>query len=175
MNKDLKNDPRYQNHASRPDLAGEHPLGDTYQGIAVLVFLAALAADYLWLKKAAPIDFSINFWLRAAMGSVFIGLGALLALSGIKIVFSDFTEKPRMITHRLFSIVRHPVYLGALLVYLGALIATLSPLGLAVFIAVVGLYDWLARDEEERMERLFGAAYLSYKSKVPRWLPRLRL
>jgi len=34
----LRNDSRYHNHETRPDLAGEHLKGDTYQLIAFFYF-----------------------------------------------------------------------------------------------------------------------------------------
>lgn len=171
---DLRNDPRYKHHESRPDLAGEHPKGDFYQAIAMLVFLAAIALDYFYFGFGPRLNDQVNFWIRLVLGGAIAIFGGWLALYGIKIVFSEFTELPRMITQDLFSFVRHPVYLGAMIIYVGALAFTMSPLGLAVFIGVFFLYDWLAQDEEQRMEKIFGEAYLAYKSQVPRWLPRLR-
>lgn len=174
MTNDLRNDPRYQHHGSRPDLAGEHPRGDFYQFIAMIVFLAAIAADYFWIGLAPQVNDLINFWVRLLLGVLVAGFGGFLALYGIYLVFNEYTEEPRMITRRIFSFVRHPVYLGALLIYLGALIFTMSPLGLLVFIGVFFLYDWLAEDEEQRMEEVFGDRYLGYKREVPRWLPGLK-
>jgi protein-S-isoprenylcysteine O-methyltransferase Ste14 len=171
---DLRNDPRYKKHESRPDLAGEHPQGDFYQLIAMLLFLAAIAADYFLVGLGPRLNDQFNFWTRLVLGGAIVMFGGWLALYGIKIVFSEYTEQPRMITRQLFSVVRHPVYLGVMIIYVGALAFTMSPLGLAVFVGVFLLYDWLAEDEEQRMINTFGEAYLAYKSRVPRWLPRRR-
>lgn len=171
---DLRNDPRYKNHESRPDLAGEHPKGDSYQALAFLIFMAAIAIDYFFIGLGPRLNDQINFWIRLVLGAAITIFGGWLALYGIKIVFSEYTEQPRMITRSLFSFVRHPVYLGAMIIYVGALAFTMSPLGLAVFAGVFFLYDWLAQDEEQRMENIFGEKYLTYKSRVPRWLPRFR-
>lgn len=174
MKTDLKNDPRYQDHGSRPDLAGEHPLGDTYQLIGMLLFTAAVLIDLVWVGLASRLHSFMNLYIRLPLGLVVVAFGGWLALYGIKIVFSDYTEEPRMITRHMFSIVRHPVYLGAMLVYVGILLITLSPLGLIVFMGVFLLYNWLAQDEEDRMLRLFGKEYQDYQNRVGRWLPRLR-
>ena len=53
MNDQLKNDPRYINHESRPDLAGEHPQGDRYQLYAFLMFTAAVLIDHFFLGWAS--------------------------------------------------------------------------------------------------------------------------
>lgn len=55
MNNHLKEDPRYQNHESRPDLAGEHPVGDTYQMIALLIFIAVVILDFFLLGNPQKI------------------------------------------------------------------------------------------------------------------------
>jgi protein-S-isoprenylcysteine O-methyltransferase Ste14 len=171
MNQDLRNDPRYQNHESRPDLAGEHPKGDFYQFVAMVIFVLAIAADYFWIKIGPQINDHINFWVRFILGGAVAGFGGWLALYGVHLVFSEYTEEPRMITHYMFSKVRHPVYLGAMLVYVGILIFTLSPLGLLAFLGIFILYDWLASDEENRMKGLFGDRYEEYKQKTGRWIP----
>lgn len=173
MNNNLKNDPRYKNHESRPDLAGEHPMGDFYQFIAMVAFILAIAVDYLFFHLGPQINDHVNFWVRLSLGGLVAIFGGWLALYGIHIVFSEYFEQPRMVTWHMFSVVRHPVYLGAMLVYVGVLVFTMSPLGLAIFIGVFLLYDWLARDEEARMLQTFGEEYQQYQKTVGRWLPKL--
>ena len=136
MNNGLKDDPRYQNHESRPDLAGEHPKGDFYQSVAMVIFIAAIAIDYLWIGLGPRMNDHVNFWVRLTLGGLVAVLGTWLSLYSIHIVFSEYTEHPRMITAHMFSVVRHPVYLGAMLIYIGVLIFTVSPLGFGIFIGV---------------------------------------
>ncbi len=171
MNPHLKNDPRYQNHERRPDLAGEHPLGDTWQLIAMLVFAVANATDYFLLGFSQKFNGMVSLWARLPFGLVLLTLGGWLAFYGIHVVFSDYREEPVMLTEGLFALMRHPVYLGAMLIYLAILLLTLSPLGGLVFLGVVGLYQWLARHEESLMLGIFGEAYREYQQRVPMWLP----
>jgi len=173
MNNQLKDDPRYINHESRPDLAGEHPQGDRYQLYAFLTFFAAVLLDHFFLGWAAHFRSFVPFGARFPIALLIVLFGIFLSLSGIHAVFSEYTEQPRMITLGLFSHVRHPVYLGALLVYIGLIAFLLSPLALVVFLAVFFLYDWLAQDEETRMLKVFGQQYEEYRLKTPRWLPRI--
>ncbi len=171
MNDHLCDDPRYQNHESRPDLAGEHPVGDTYQVIAMVVFIAAIILDFLQLGFPQVLNRLISFWIRLPLSLACFALGGWLALRGIQIVFGEYREEPVMITEQMFSRVRHPIYLGAILVYVGVLLLVLSPLGAFVFLGVLGLYHWLAKDEESRMLDLFGDQYRAYQREVPMWLP----
>ena len=173
MNDQLKNDPRYINHESRPDLAGEHPQGDRYQLYAFISFTAAVLIDHFFLGWASSFRSVVPFGARLPITLLIVLFGLFLSLSGIHTVFSEYTEQPRMITSSLFSFVRHPVYLGALLVYIGLLVFLLSPLALVVFVAVIFLYDWLAQDEEARMLKVFGQRYEVYRLQTPRWLPKL--
>jgi protein-S-isoprenylcysteine O-methyltransferase Ste14 len=173
MNEQLKNDPRYKNHESRPDLAGEHPQGDRYQLYVFLLFTVAVLIDHFFLGWASGFRSIIPFLVRLPFATLIVVFGLFLSLSGIHTVFSEYTEYPRMITTGLFSNVRHPVYLGALMVYIGMLIFLLSPLALLVSIGVFFLYDWLAKDEEERMLKVFGSRYEDYCRLTPKWLPRL--
>jgi protein-S-isoprenylcysteine O-methyltransferase Ste14 len=172
MDNNLSKDPRYQNHESRPDLAGEHPQGDRFQLYAFIIFSIAVLADHFLLGWAAYLRGKVLFGVRLPISMIFILLGVYLSLSGIHSVFSEYTEQPRMISSGLFSFMRHPVYLGAILIYTGLLVFILSPLAFFVFITVFLLYDWLARDEEARMLRVFGSRYEDYCRQTPRWLPR---
>jgi protein-S-isoprenylcysteine O-methyltransferase Ste14 len=171
MENKLKDDPRYQNHGSRPDLAGEHPLGDGLQLVALIIFAIGLIFDHLFLGWASNLRQLVPITTRLISGGLLIMFGAYLAIFGIRFVFSDYTQEPRMYSSGFFSRVRHPIYLGVLIVYGGVLLIILSPVGVGIFIAICFLYNWLAEDEEERMTAIFGSRYRTYIQKTPRWLP----
>lgn len=172
--KSLKSDIRYQNHESRPDLAGEHPVGDTLQIIAFIIFVIATLLDCLYLGTPSLLKKFIPLWIRLPASFILLIIGAWLSLYGIHMVFSEYREDPVMITKGMFSHIRHPIYLGAIIFYLAVLLLTLSIPGIIVWIFAIFLYNWLARDEEERMLNVFGMEYRDYKQKVPMWLPRIR-
>ncbi len=173
MNPLLKDDIRYKNHETRPDLAGEHLLGDTYQLVAFFLFAVAHITDYLFFGFLQRFWGQAYFWLRVS-GSIFLLLlGLWLSLYGIRIVFGEYSETPIFRKEGMFSVVRHPIYLGAILVYLAILLVTLSVLGGIVWVAILGLYHWLAKYEEERMVTVFGEEYRTYQRQVPMWLPSL--
>ncbi|MCJ7519544.1 MAG: isoprenylcysteine carboxylmethyltransferase family protein [Anaerolineaceae bacterium] len=173
MEQKLKNDPRYQNHESRPDLAGEHPQGDRLQVFAFVLFVIAILVDQFYLGWASWLRDLVPFGVRLTVSFIFIVFGGFLSLFGIHSVFSEYTKVPRMYTTGFFSRVRHPIYLGALIVYFGLLVFIMSPLAFLIFIVAILLYDWLARDEEARMLKIFGESYKIYMRQVPRWLPRI--
>lgn len=171
MNNHLKEDPRYQNHESRPDLAGEHPVGDTYQMIALLIFIAVVILDFFLLGNPQKLNSMVSLWARLPFSLAIFALGGWLALHGIQIVFGEYREDPIMITEGMFGWMRHPIYLGAILIYVAVLLLVLSPLGAVVFLGVLGVYHWLAGHEEKLMLGIFGDQYREYQRSVPMWLP----
>jgi len=70
---------------------------------------------------------------------------------------------------------RNPMYLALFSAMLGWLLLyqTLALLLYAIAVAAM-VAAFVIRYEEPHLQREFGAEYSEYKSKVPRWLPRLR-
>jgi len=70
--------------------------------------------------------------------------------------------------------VRNPIYLAALLVVLGEAWLFLSlPLVIYAASMAIGFHLFVIGYEERTLRRRFGDAYLEYRRRVPRWLPRL--
>jgi protein-S-isoprenylcysteine O-methyltransferase Ste14 len=170
----LQDDPRYQNHESRPDLAGEHIWGDTLQLLAFLMFIGVSILDYLFFGSYQIFRNILPLWVRLAISAGIFALAGYLSLYGIRIIFGEYREEPVMITNGMFSFVRHPIYLGVLLVYPAIFLLTTSLYSLLVWVVAMLLYNWLAKDEEERMQKIFGNEYQGYIDRVPKWIPRLR-
>ncbi|MFN8164971.1 MAG: isoprenylcysteine carboxylmethyltransferase family protein [Bacteroidia bacterium] len=74
----------------------------------------------------------------------------------------------------IYSTVRHPLYLGNYLMWIGIVLFTKS----ISFTIIVSLMYWLYYErimfaEERFLERKFGKAYLDWSDKVPAFIPRL--
>jgi protein-S-isoprenylcysteine O-methyltransferase Ste14 len=83
---------------------------------------------------------------------------------------SPSTAPAALVTDGVFSVSRNPMYLGIALILGGAALSLATPAGfltVPTFVAWVGI---LIREEEERLEALFGDAFLAYRGRVPRWL-----
>jgi len=171
--KPIINEDLYKDHENRPDLAGEHPFGDTLQLIMLIIFIAAIAVDYFFFHTYQLFRGKVSFIARLPIGLVLIAFGGWLALRGIQIVFRELRPEPIMITEGMFSKVRHPIYLGAMLVYLGVLCLTLSLVGAIVFLFVMLVYQWLAKHEEKLMLGIFGDTYQEYIRRVAMWVPKV--
>lgn len=70
--------------------------------------------------------------------------------------------------------IRHPQYVGFVLVMFGFLLQWPTVLTLAMFPVLVFMYWRLARSEERETEARFGPEYAAYRRATPAFIPRLR-
>ena len=92
----------------------------------------------------------------------------------MKAVFGTERERPEIINTGVFRIVRHPIYLGAILFYLGATLITMSIASAAFWLVIIGVYIVICRYEERILTEAFGNDYLEYKKKSGMLFPKLR-
>ena len=89
----------------------------------------------------------------------------------LKVAETHRTEK--IITTGIYSRVRHPQYLGALLAHI-AISILLSALYSLLLTAFLGIYIYLISwKEEKELINEFGKDYEEYKKKVPMFIPRI--
>ena len=67
--------------------------------------------------------------------------------------------------------VRNPMYLGHLVFLAGLAVLLRSWLGLALFLFHVFWFNGRVREDERRLEALFGEPYRAYCARVKRWIP----
>lgn len=103
---------------------------------------------------------------------VFIGGGFLLIATAWPILH-DAQRRGVVATTGPYARVRHPQYLGFILVLLGFLLQWPTLLTLAMFPVLVVMYVRLARKEETEAIAAFGDAYRRYAQRVPAFIPRL--
>jgi protein-S-isoprenylcysteine O-methyltransferase Ste14 len=89
-------------------------------------------------------------------------------------VFGEERDSPIMVTEGVFGIVRHPIYLGEALLYVGLLIWSMSLAAAVVWALAFGFLHYISRHEERLMLGIFGQEYKRYMEEVPMWGPRIR-
>jgi protein-S-isoprenylcysteine O-methyltransferase Ste14 len=102
----------------------------------------------------------------------FIGGGFILISAAWKVLY-DAQQKHSLATAGPYSYVRHPQYVGFVLVMFGFLVQWPTLLTLAMFPVLVFMYLKLARAEERETLGSFGDSYLGYMARVPAFIPRL--
>ncbi|MFQ6107014.1 MAG: methyltransferase family protein [Thermoplasmata archaeon] len=100
----------------------------------------------------------------------------VLILAGVVIVIVGwlriYHSKGELVTDGIYGVVRHPQYLGLMMIIIGFLIQWPTIITVAMAPILMLSYIRLARREEEELERSFGDVYLGYKMEVPMLLPR---
>jgi protein-S-isoprenylcysteine O-methyltransferase Ste14 len=102
---------------------------------------------------------------------IFIGGGFILISAGWKVLF-DAQQKRALATTGAYTYVRHPQYVGFILVMFGFLLQWPTILTLAMFPVLVVMYVKLSRTEERLAIEEFGDAYRRYMAEVPGFIPR---
>jgi protein-S-isoprenylcysteine O-methyltransferase Ste14 len=84
-------------------------------------------------------------------------------------------KKVNLVTQGPYSLVRHPLYLFSIIgaAGIGALWGSLA-VSVALALVTAAILSSIARKEEEFMLASFGQDYEIYRSRVPRFLPRIR-
>jgi len=135
--------------------------GSTFPG-CLWYPLAVLTGEDLFTS------FFLGFLLPVS--NVIILMGMLLIIFGWRKIYR---AKGKLVTTGIYGHVRHPQYLGFLLLTLGMNIlwVTISTLLLWPILAI--LYYRLAKEEDKELEERFGEEYRKYEHNVPMLMPRI--
>jgi len=161
-------------HDRHEHLVGEEmPYSHLLQLSSAVVFLLVWSLDSFLFKFSVGLA-SFVLWVFRLIGALcVIILGIMLVRSAENALFHEELEAPTVIDKGILGHVRHPLYLGVLMIYIGFIIGTFSIISFVIFIFVALIHNKLANYEEQDLERIFGEEYLEYKTRVPKWIPRL--
>ena len=158
----------------RDDLAGEHRLGDAGQLILFIAFLAVWITDSFFFRYSSFLNNYIPLAVQIPLGVIFLIVAAYLAKTGMTIVFGEVREEPGVIRKGVFGIIRHPIYMSEILLYLGLLFFSTSLAAVGVWIIGIAFLHYISRHEEKLLLERFGDEYRQYMKDVPMYIPRLR-
>lgn len=164
----------HRHHEHNESLTGEHRIGDAGQIIFALLFLAVWIADTFVFRISTFWNAAVPTLLRVPAGIVLLALSWYLSMTGLAIVFGEKREKPEVIRKSVFGRVRHPVYLGELLLYLALFLFSLSLAAAGIMLLAFLFLHFISRHEEKLLVQRFGEEYETYKRDVPMWIPFLR-
>jgi len=85
-----------------------------------------------------------------------------------------FGARHELRTSGIYRFVRHPQYLGLILVIVALNIQWPTLLTLAMAPVLIVMYVRQARREDEDLEARFGRAFAVYAAREPAFMPRLR-
>jgi protein-S-isoprenylcysteine O-methyltransferase Ste14 len=105
-----------------------------------------------------------------AIGFIIGAIGAIIIITGIMTLGKYFTASinPKgLVTHGIYSKIRHPIFMGVILVYLGVEFIFQSIYGLLlVFFVLIPFYIYSAIEEEKILSEKFKDEYTAYKKKT---------
>ena len=123
--------------------------------------------SHLWaylLSLTGVMSLQAGVYLVMVVSTGLLLVGFLLLAAGWKKVYEGQGE---LVTTGLYTKLRHPQYLGLILIIVAFLIMwpTLLTLLLAPFL--IGRYILLAREEDRELEQRFGDEFRRYKERTP--------
>jgi len=153
---------------------GSIPFIILFFGILVF-FWTEIHPENFWVKSEGVRDFYIYICLLISL----IGLGIRAFTVGYTPANTSGRNTQTQLADELnitgiYSIVRHPLYLGNFFMWLGPVLLT----GHFWFVAVVCLFYWIYYErimfsEEQFLRRKFGDVYTTWASKVPAFIPKM--
>jgi protein-S-isoprenylcysteine O-methyltransferase Ste14 len=83
-------------------------------------------------------------------------------------------QQGTLATDGAYARIRHPQYVGFVMIMFGFLLQWPTIVTLAMFPVLCFMYARLARAEEREADRAFGEQWRSYAANTPRFVPRIR-
>jgi methanethiol S-methyltransferase len=142
-------------------------LQSRYPGVDWLSHDAGHLLEMLLGWKANP-----HFGPFHILGNVLIVVGFLVISAAWRVLY-EAQRQGELATTGPYAYMRHPQYIGFILVMFGFLLQWPTLLTLAMFPVLVWMYVRLARTEEAEVRAVFGDVYESYAARTPAWFPRL--
>ncbi len=142
-------------------------LGSNYPGIDLLSHDSGHLWSTLFGWQGDP-----HFSPFHLLSYVLIGGGFFLISTAWEVLYKAQREH-RLATDGPYARLRHPQYVGFVVIMLGFLLQWPTLISLLMFPILVVMYVRLARREEAEAIAEFGDAYSVYKKTVPTFFPRL--
>ncbi|MFW9794228.1 MAG: methyltransferase family protein [Candidatus Thorarchaeota archaeon] len=117
----------------------------------------------------------IEFWFRMILSGILILLGLLIVRSAIltfgvdymAVVYLYFPEESEIQEQEIYSVIRHPTYLGGILLGLASLFFNFSVYSILIGLVVILVFRLQIWKEELELVERFGEGYIEYRKKVP--------
>ena len=141
-------------------------LSSRFPGIDFLSHDAGHLLEVMFGWKANP-----HFGPFHLASNILIFGGFWLLAASWKVLY-EAQRAGRLATTGAYARLRHPQYLGFVLIMTGFLLQWPTLVTLAMYPVLVFMYSHLAKREEAEMLGQFGEEYRRYKAAVPAFIPR---
>ena len=144
--------------------------------IAVLIVGFVFASIGRWLDTVFKLP-AFQSPIVTVIAVAFLAIGFMIRVwatlyfyeQGMAVIRLEPQKK--LFTSGPYSFSRNPLYLGGnVFIFLGAVLFLGSPSGVALTAIAIAATDVMIRREEKQLGREFGQEWMSYKSRVRRWI-----
>jgi protein-S-isoprenylcysteine O-methyltransferase Ste14 len=160
-------------YEKRVDLAGEYRWGDAGQIILFVIFVIGMVSDLFFIKVSGSWQDVIPWYFPVIIFIPLIFISGYLVQSGLKKIFKEERKELEVISSGVFGIVRHPIYLGSILIFLSFTILSLSIVALIIWFVIIIFYYYLCTYEEKLLIGKLGKKYRDYMNEIPMLIPRI--
>jgi protein-S-isoprenylcysteine O-methyltransferase Ste14 len=126
----------------------------------LLIAVIAIPCFLYFILIAVPIDLYVLIGISLTAVSFVFLIVARLQLGKS---FSIAPQASELVTHGLYSKIRHPIYIFGQALVLGIVLSLKSPLFFLVWLVIIFVQYKRAKKEEQVLEEKFGEAYRKYK------------
>ncbi|MFW9828109.1 MAG: methyltransferase family protein [Candidatus Thorarchaeota archaeon] len=130
----------------------EHPKSHVIQFLAALIFFLIWSLDTFIFMFSTILPNYIWFIIQFILFLSFLIIGFILIFTTGHILFHKENTDLKLIKTGIFAYIRHPLYFGVLLIYLGFIFLSMSLISIIGFIIVFFIYNWIAKFEEKELE-----------------------
>ncbi len=155
--------------SAESDRGSTMALGRAY-AISGLILLVAPVLDYIQIARAPG-------WI-GWVGLAFMVAGLVLRIWSIRVLGEYYTRTLRTAEHQTlidrgpYHVIRHPGYLGVMMLWIGAGLATANWMAILLIVLVLFVaYHNRIQSEERMLAATFGAQYDQYAARTRRLIP----
>ena len=143
--------------------------------------LTAMLAQSLFSFLGVPVGF--DFLIRIIGSFIFVIFGMLTIRSALltfgvdymTLVYLYYPAESQIKQHEIYSVIRHPTYLGVLFFAMGGLWLRFSVYSLMLFLLFLFVFMiHIVFVEEKELRERFGEPFIEYQKKVPALRIRFR-
>ena len=164
-----RQDLKFRQH--HDDDTGEHTVADAGQLTLFILFMAVWISDVFFIKYSILLNNYIPTAVKMPIGIVVLIVAGYMVWDGMRKVFGPKGKKPHVINRGVFSVIRHPIYVSEILLYLGLILLNTSIAAIGVWIIAIVFLHYISRYEERLLLERFGEEYRQYMKDVPMYFP----
>lgn len=150
------------------DEEDELPHGHLLQVSCFVFFLTVWFLDSFMFRYSTFLAGYVPCLVRLALALIVLVIG--LAVMQLAHSHLHSMKSGKLMTTGIYGHIRHPLYLGTLLLYLPFTLWTFSLISLVPWLVALVAYNKMANYEEQLLAKRYGKEYVDYKRRVRKWI-----